>query len=153
MSKLSQPITYLSRYIASVSLLGAAMMIGCGKSEVPLAHVEGTILLDGQPLANAIVEFQPEGPVGKVRPSIGETGPDGKYKLRFSRDRWGAVVGNHKVLITTFSPSGDGKFKERVPATYNSATTLRRTVERQSNWLDFDLQTQGSQGPTLAAGE
>ncbi len=153
MRKLSQPITYLSRYIASVSLLGAAMMIGCGKSEVPLAHVEGTILLDGQPLANAIVEFQPEGPVGKVRPSIGETGPDGKYKLRFSRDRWGAVVGNHKVLITTFSPSGDGKFKERVPATYNSATTLRRTVERQSNWLDFDLQTQGSQGPTLAAGE
>lgn len=153
MNKLSQPMTYLSRYIASVSLLGAAMVIGCGKSDVPLAHVEGTVLLDGQPLANAIVEFQPEGPVGKVRPSIGETGPDGKYKLRFSRDRWGAVVGNHKVLITTFSPSGDGRFKERVPATYNSATTLQRTVERQSNWLDFDLQSNNPAGTSLVAGE
>lgn len=153
MSNLAHSMTYLSRYIAGASLLGAAMMIGCGKSDIPLAHVEGTILLNGQPLANAIVEFQPEGPVGKVRPSVGETGPDGKYKLRFSRDRWGAVVGNHKVLITTYSPSGDGRFKERVPATYNSATTLQRTVERQSNWLDFDLQSDSPVGTSLMAGE
>lgn len=153
MTQQSRPIIVIKRYIAGVSLLGAAMVIGCGKSDVPLAHVEGTVMLDGQPLANAIVEFQPEGPVGKVRPSIGETGPDGKYKLRFSRDRWGAVVGNHKVLITTFSPSGDGRFKERVPAAYNSATTLQRTVARQSNWLDFDLQSNNPAGTSLVAGE
>lgn len=153
MIRQSQSITRLSRDIAGTWLLGAAMIIGCGKSDVPLAYVEGTVLLDGQPLPNAIVEFQPDGPVGKVRPSIGETGSDGKYKLRFSRDRWGAIVGDHKVLITTFSPSGDGRFKERVPATYNAATTLRRTVERKTNWLDFDLQSNSPAGTSLASGE
>jgi len=143
----------LAHYFGGPSLLALTMIVGCGKSDVPLSKVEGTVLLDGRPLANAIVEFQPDGPVGKVRPSIGETGPDGKYKLRFSRDRWGAVVGSHKVQITTFSPSGDGRFKERVPATYNVASTLRRTVERQANWLDFDLQSNSTAGTSLAAGE
>ncbi len=122
-------------------LLSAALLVGCGKSDLPLAQVEGTILLDGQPLANATVEFQPADGKAKGRPSIGETGPDGKYKLRFSKEKWGAAVGRHKVMISTFSPEGDGKFRERVPAVYNSSTTLVREVEKNKNWLDFDLQT------------
>ena len=121
--------------------LAAALLVGCGKSDIPLAQVEGTILLDGRPLANATVEFQPAEGTAKGRPSIGETGPDGKYKLRFTKDQWGAPVGRHKVMITTFSPTGDGKFRERVPAVYNSSTTLVREVEKNQNWLDFDLQT------------
>lgn len=123
-------------------LVAASLVVGCGQTSEPLAQVEGTILLDGRPLPNAIVEFQPE---GKGRPSVGETGPDGKYKLRYSKNQAGARIGSHKVMITTFSPSGDGKFRERVPAIYNSATTLIRQVEGSSNWLDFDLQTQTHQ--------
>jgi hypothetical protein len=118
-----------------VLLLG--LVVGCSQSG-RLGQVEGTVLLDGQPLPNAIVEFQPE---GKGRPSVAETGPDGKYKLRFSKHQWGAVLGKHKVLITTFSPSGDGQLKERVPAAYNTNTTLFRDVQSQPNWIDFDLQT------------
>lgn len=121
--------------------LAAALLIGCGKSDIPLAQVEGTIILDGAPLANATVEFQPADGKAKGRPSIGETGPDGKYKLRFSKDQWGAAVGRHKVMITTFSPEGDGKFRDRVPAIYNSHTTLVREVEKKQNWLDFNLQS------------
>lgn len=127
----------------------AALVIGCGQSEVPLSHVEGIVLLDGQPLPNAIVEFQPEDPSGKLRPSIGETGPDGKYKLRHTKHRHGAVRGKHKVMITTFSPSGDGRFKERVPAIYNSGSTLIREVKDSANWHDFDLQSSPDQ-QTLA---
>lgn len=134
-------------------LLAVVLVIGCSKGDLPLAQVEGVVLLDGQPLANATVEFQPEEGAAKGRPSIGETGADGKYKLRFSRDQWGAAIGRHKVLITTYSPSGDGRFKERVPAAYNSNTTLVRDVEGRQNWLDFDLQTTAPQGPTLAVGE
>ncbi len=124
-----------------LSFLAVALLIGCGKTDIPLAQVEGTIILDGQPLANATIEFQPAEGKAKGRPSIGETGPDGKYKLRFSKEQWGAAVGRHKVMITTFSPDGDGKFRERVPAVYNSHTTLVREVEKNQNWLDFDLQT------------
>lgn len=141
------------RDIVKLWLLPLALVVGCSRSELPLAHVEGTVLLDGQPLANATVEFQLDGPKGKGRPSIGETGPDGKYRLRFSRDHWGAVVGKHKVLITTFSPDGNGKFRERVPAVYNTSTSLVREVGQPANWLDFDLQTNAGFAQTLAVGE
>lgn len=127
-----------------------ALLIGCGGAEIPLSHVEGVVLLDGQPLPNAIVEFQPDDQSGKLRPSIGETGPDGKYKLRHSKHKHGAVRGKHKVMITTFSPSGDGRFKERVPAIYNSGSTLTREVQASANWHDFDLQSSPDQ-QTLAS--
>ena len=115
----------------------ALWIAGCTKAGPQLALVEGTVLLDGQPLPNAEVEFQPE----KGRPSIGATDADGKYKLRFSRDKWGAQVGKHKVQITTFSPEGEGKFKERIPARYNKATELSIEVKTGPNWRDFDLRS------------
>ena len=134
-------------------LLLAMAAAGCGGAGVTLGDVEGVVMLDGQPLANATVEFVPDTSVKNVRPSVGETGPDGKYKLRFTRERTGAVVGKHKILITTFSPTGDGKFKERVPAIYNTASTLVREVQPQANWLDFDLRTSTGESQALAAGE
>lgn len=135
----------------ALGLLTTVLIVGCGSSGVSLSTVEGVVLLDGQPLPNAIIEFQPDDRTGKVRPSIGETGPDGKYRLRYSKHQHGAVVGKHKVLITTFSPSGDGRFKERVPAAYNTSTTLVREVERSANWVDFDLQSNASPQQTLAS--
>jgi hypothetical protein len=135
-------------------LFTSVVMIGCGGgADLPLGQVEGTILLDGAPLPNAIVEFQPAGSTGAGRPSVGETGPDGKYKLRFAKNQWGAVVGQHKVRITTFSPDGDGGFRERVPAAYNSHSNLVRDVQGQGNWIDFDLQSAATTGSSLAAGE
>ncbi|HEY4258858.1 MAG TPA: hypothetical protein VGM98_01805 [Schlesneria sp.] len=134
-----------------LGLLTTAVLAGCGSSGVPLSAVEGVVLLDGQPLPNAIVEFQPEDRTGKARPSIGETGPDGKYRLRYSKNQRGAVVGKHKVLITTFSPSGDGRFKERVPSAYNTSSTLVREVERSSNWVDFDLLSSAASQQSLAS--
>lgn len=135
----------------ALGLLTTVLVVGCSSSGVSLSTVEGVVLLDGQPLPNAIIEFQPDDRTGKVRPSIGETGPDGKYRLRYSKHQHGAVVGKHKVLITTFSPSGDGRFKERVPAAYNTSTTLVREVERSANWVDFDLQSNASPQQTLAS--
>ncbi len=144
-------ITLRRSHSLALGLLTTVLLAGCGSSGVSLSTVEGVVLLDGQPLPNAIVEFQPDDRTGKVRPSIGETGADGKYRLRYSKDQHGAVVGKHKVLITTFSPSGDGTFKERVPAAYNTSTTLIREVERTSNWVDFDLQSNASPQQTLAS--
>lgn len=137
----------------SLGLLVATLLVGCGSSDVPLSTVEGVVLLDGQPLPNAIIEFQPGDRTGKIRPSVGETGPDGKYRLRYSKAQYGAAVGKHKVQITTFSPTGDGRFKERVPAAYNTNTTLIREVGRAPNWLDFDLQSNASPSQSLASGQ
>lgn len=147
-------MTYLNRNsFLLLGCLAATALSGCGSSDVPLSTVEGVVLLDGEPLPNAIVEFQPGDRSGKVRPSVGETGPDGKYRLRYSKDQFGAAVGKHKVQITTFSPTGDGRFKERVPAAYNTNTTLIREVGRSANWLDFDLQSNAVPQHSLASGQ
>lgn len=133
-------------------LLAVITVIGCSAT-LPLSEVQGVVLLDGQPVPNAIIEFQPSQRTERSRPSIGETDAAGKFRLRFSKDRWGAVPGTHKVLITTYSPSGSGKFRERIPPSYNSNTTLVRTVEPKSNWMDFHLQSDVALGPELTATE
>lgn len=117
-----------------------SLVAGCSRGP-ELAEVEGVVLLDGVPLENAVLEFQPQEQSSGSRPSIGETGPGGRYKLRYSRERTGAIIGRHKVLITTYSPSGDGKFKERIPTIYNSNSTLVREITAPANWLDFDLRS------------
>jgi hypothetical protein len=58
-----------------------ASTLGCGDSKV--ASVSGTVKLDGEPLANAVVIFQPLGD-GKMNPgvgSIGRTNDKGEYRM------------------------------------------------------------------------
>lgn len=120
--------------------LGLAVIlacVGCGPSGPPLATVEGTILVDGKPMQGLFVEFQPEG----GSPSIGETDEKGFYRLRFSRERWGAEVCDHKVRIMADEDGGGRNGKDRLPAKYNAKTELQREVKAGRNVIDFDLET------------
>jgi hypothetical protein len=114
-----------------VLLVGA----GCGQSGPTLATVEGTILVDGKPMQGLFVEFQPEG----GSPSIGETNEDGFYRLRFSRERWGAEVCEHTVRIMADEDGGGRNGKDRLPAKYNAKTELKREVVDGRNVIDFEL--------------
>lgn len=77
----------------------AACAYGCSGSgiDVDLAPVSGVITMDGQPLENAIVIFSPE----KGNPSSGKTDAKGYYELVYVGDAKGAIVGPHKVRIST----------------------------------------------------
>lgn len=117
------------------------LLAGCG-SDGDLARVKGKVALDGEPLEDATVQFQPTAEGGA--PSSGKTDAKGRYELMFTFNARGAMPGEHVVSITTaetyFDEAGNEREREeRVPAKYNRQTTLKRTVEPGANTIDFDL--------------
>jgi hypothetical protein len=64
--------------------------------------------MNGQPLANALVSFQPIAKEGEINAagqgSTGKTNEKGEYILTFSNGKPGAVVGKHRVLISVLEP-------------------------------------------------
>ena len=136
----------------AVAFCGMIVLCGCReKSRYPLAPVSGTVKLDGQPLADAFVNFQPKGGLG----STGITDAEGKYTLSTIQGEVGAVVGTHIVSIYSVhsqeAPKTDtdepGAPVERVPGRYNYETTLTLVVPkegtREANW---DLSTSSVRG-------
>src|SRR5215470_13236777 len=83
--------------------------VGCGNDQV--APVSGRVTLDGQPLANAAVTFQPVRTEGKGNPGPGSGGftdADGRYTLKVTgTEARGAVVGKHKVTISLVPPKSE----------------------------------------------
>ena len=128
-------------------LLGMVSVLGCGDSKV--ASVSGTVKLDGEPLANAVVIFQPLGD-GKINPGVGSTSrtnDKGEYRLSLIGGGNGAVVGTHRVEISC--PIDDGqnyadedratKPPNKVPDRYNAESKMTYEVKPGENKADFDL--------------
>ena len=103
--------------------------------------MKGRVTLDGEPLANARVAFEPEA----GRPSFGRTSESGAYELRYKDQPWGAIAGRHTVRITTAdvieeSPDAEPVIvKERLPKRYHEASTLTADVTTGTNVIDFTL--------------
>jgi hypothetical protein len=86
----------------------SSMLCGCNGDIVP---VSGTVTLDGEPLAGAVINFQPIRNSSAEPPtatgSVGHTNAQGQYVLRLvDPDRSGALVGEHTVTISTAKTSG-----------------------------------------------
>lgn len=131
----------VSRHLlAGLCVLGLMMITGCGGGgdSVKTVDAEGTVTLDGQPLANAEVEFQP---VAGGSPSYGKTDASGHYTLMFTMNQDGAMPGENKVRITTGGQEDDAGniSEETLPEKYNVNTELTATVEKGGGPYDFDL--------------
>lgn len=129
-------------------ILAFVVIAGCGGSEEDLAPVEGTVTLNGKPLPNARVEFDPE----HGSTSEGETRGDGHYELMFAPDQPGAIVGTHKVRIYTrrMYTDPDGKEHEEpeiLPPEYNFKTKLVKEVTPGENNINLPLEVPGLKGP------
>jgi len=135
----------------SVMLLGLS---GCaGSSDQPdLGQVSGTVTLDGKPLSNVVVVFQPD--VG--RPASGRTDADGRYELTYIRSTLGTKVGHNRVEIAPSeeedvagedagevdTPMGRRRGRSRkpkVPYRYNIKSELEADVQPGANTFDFEL--------------
>ena len=132
------------------SLLFSSIVLiaGCRESS-KIASVAGTVKLDGKPLPNASVSFQPIGE-GRLNPGPGSTGltdDKGEYTLVVTGGGSGAVVGMHRVEISC--PTDRGKYRpeddrrprprERVPLHYNAQSTLSFEVKPGKNTANFEL--------------
>jgi hypothetical protein len=132
-----------------VVLLGLSIAIykwlSPGINLPPLAEVSGTVTLDGKPLENAIVQFQPvtEGPRPNLNlaTSIGITDKDGKYRLVYivieEKQIYGAVIGMHGIVIKATDKEGN----DVIPPEYGSfsKTLVRKEVVKGGLPIDFPL--------------
>ena len=136
------------RRIAGTAAIILPASWGCYQaSDLPeLGNVTGVVTLDGEPLPGASVEFVPE----NRNPSIGLTDEQGRYTLTFHASADGALIGEHKVRISTFQSAfqdNEGTrhpaVPERVPARYNKRTELVAEVKPGEQTLDFALTSEG----------
>ncbi len=122
---------------------------GCGPMQLPLGEVTGSVTLDGQPLSQAKVTFQPQ----QGAAASGITDAAGRYTLGTRKPQDGAVIGRHRVTITPViegidltadlrkvRPSTDQPVAS-IPTRYARPNTSGLTAEVKpgENQLDFDL--------------
>jgi hypothetical protein len=126
--------------LTAVALAPLGLLAG-GCSGPPGARVRGQVLLDGQPLAGAVVRFWPKDDLelGVYR---GKAGPDGTFELE-GRDGNRVKPGRYIVLITrdvkkdgTVPTTGDdwmalaapGALRNTLPAPYSDRSNPPFTV-------------------------
>ncbi|MFM1995695.1 MAG: hypothetical protein RLZZ111_82 [Planctomycetota bacterium] len=153
--------------------LGVLVSAGCGRSGPAVAFVEGTVLLDGQPVAEATVGFSP---LAGGLPAVGMTDGDGRFRLSSTgggRPEAGAVPGEYVVMVskqvvehsgapptpeeessaapTSWPDRGSARpptqtVRDLVPAAYGQAESsdLRAVVKPGRNTLQFELRSDRS---------
>lgn len=138
-----------------IIVLVSLTTVGCGSSG-DVGYVYGVVTLNGEPLPHATVSFYPTG----ARASVGRTDENGKYVLHYVKNEDGAVIGEHRVTVSTRVAAevdrgdrgydGEGARKQSVltqgrsesmPAKYLNPekTELSAIVKSGSNKIDFDL--------------
>lgn len=123
---------YRDRWVALAAFLLLGGAVGCGDSS-QIAPVSGVVTLDGEPLPDAIIGFEPIAAEGQLEAgygSYGRTDAEGRYTLRSLHKEDGALIGTHRVSVSTVTgregPNGEmmGLTPERVPSRYNNDTEL-----------------------------
>jgi hypothetical protein len=154
-------------------LLALAMLTGCG-SGLKLVQVEGTLTLDGEPLALKGIFFVPE----QGTPEHGAAGysnKEGKYRLMaivsgVTRDMVGVPPGRYKVTVSEpMIPISEKDFekpesprqsddpapaigfptapqKQQIPRVYTSSTTTPLTLEVPENGGTLDIKLESKPG-------
>jgi hypothetical protein len=130
--------------------LAIATCFGCGKKGPQRAAASGHVSLDGQPIAEGVIQFLPvEGTVG---PEAGGVITNGQYDIPHER---GPVVGKNRVELRASKKTGrkiqdptgrpgvlTDEYKESFPPTANTKSTLVRDITPDPNALDFDIRSQ-----------
>ncbi len=128
--------------------IGIVMVLGCNKGSQQFAPVSGKVTLNGQPLANATVSFQPIAKQGiEAGPgSTAKTNDKGEFTLKVSTGKLGAVVGKHRVIISSLEAKpeeddsrprrGGPELDDKVPSRYGPGGKDELTFEVVSGGTD-----------------
>ena len=142
---------------SAIVVLATVLLVGCSNEEFGIAQVSGTVTLDGKPIAQVAVMFQPLAQGNNINPgpgSFGVTDENGKYSLELvGLRKKGAAVGKHQVRFDPYSteqqdPSSDAPFVPtkplpKIPSRYNSITPQFEfeVTQQGSTSADFALTT------------
>ena len=144
--------------VCSLSLLFVLSISSCSRSRPAKAvfPVHGQVLLDGKPLAGAMIVLHPAGKWEEPSRPYGETDRDGRFLISTFGNKDGAPPGDYKVAVSgpateggenTFRPdAGEPQTKGLVtsPARYGNPETsgLRIKVnEAKTDLQPFQLKT------------
>jgi hypothetical protein len=140
--------------LVGVLLLG---LVGCGKQVEYNNAVEGTVTLNGKPLANVLVEFVPDPPEGvKADPSRALADENGHYTLERADGEPGAMVGHHFVVILrgrgmdrsidefADEEGAPGRDRRPIPARYTTASTTPLRIEVHASEHTYNLELRSS---------
>ena len=99
--------------------------------------------MDGSPLVNAKVIFEPQETTGNARrrASSATTQADGSYSLEYNEDVSGASLGKHRVMIMKLTDNPEDAGKQLVPTKYNDKSELTADVKADGNTINFDLKS------------
>lgn len=125
----------------------AILTVGCGDSR--FVPVSGIVTLDGKPVADVVISFQPasEGADSDFNPgSSGTTDGEGRYELS-TRGGNGAVVGEHTVTLVYRDPD----LLKQVPYDQETGRELVREFKLPPRARDGSLKVTVPQGGTEAA--
>jgi len=107
-----------------------------------LASVSGTITLDGKPLPDALVLFEPvtdetNAEQRLIGASVGRSNKEGVYTLAYPGGHDGAVVGTHTVRVN----KTDVKGLETLSKKYHRQSQMKHEVKAGSNTIDLPLRS------------
>jgi hypothetical protein len=123
------------------------LLSGCSRS-AGRQSLEGTVTLDGAPLADGSIVFMPQ--LGTKSPTCGGTIARGRFSIS---PAGGAACGTFRVEITAVRNTGkrvmnpkEGKLVDEIlqyiPARYNQHSELTATVTEQGpNRFEFTLKS------------
>ena len=141
---------FLSRPAYTALLLLACLLVaGCGGPDYEVVPISGRVTLDGDPLADVEVTFQPMA-VKAANPnpgpgSYGLTDVDGRYSLKtIEPEQDGAVVAEHFVYLSIkYADGGSGDeiiFRETVlPRCCRDGTMKYEVLPGGTDHADFTL--------------
>ena len=109
----------------------------------PLAPVSGTVTLDGKPLPQATVNFEPitdrtDPDQSRLGGSVGRSDTDGIYTLTYPGGHEGAVLGNHTVRVNKTDANG----LEVLGKKYHLESQLKHFVKVGANTIDLVLKSE-----------
>jgi hypothetical protein len=144
----------LNRLRHGALLCGLLALTAC-EAKPRFVEVSGVVLLDGAPMADALVEFLPDPQAGTHGPrASGKTDAQGRFHLVRDDEKPGAVVGFHRVLVQdvrTFPPPRNrhtgGKPPimppSRVSKRYQNAsvTPLRQEVKPEPETVTVEVKS------------
>lgn len=124
----------LSKVMCSV--LFVVWISGCSGGGEPLpdlTEVTGTVTLDGKPVENISVIFQPE--ATDQATSRGTTNAQGGFSLMYNQDASGAVSGMHQVRFAVMDADATGL----LPDKYTGSNTGETANVKADGPNDFEF--------------
>lgn len=129
--KASQQTWRLAFLLGGLSLWAVAG--GCRSETVSnlpeTSSVQGTVILNGQPLPEGVVKFHPA--TSDANPASGMIQSDGTFRLSTYERHDGATIGTHKVTVVV-NPRLDGSTPDppfQIPSTYQRVETTPLEVQ------------------------